>query len=357
MMLAVAPPLEPQCAGPEPEAKVTTMATASPRFRSILVPLDGSTFAGHALPLAARIADRTGGKLRLVLVHELPSAPLDPIAAKMFTSMELATRRAERGYLRGVQARLREGGTRMSSAVTMTGSPGPALRQYVEELGVDLIVMATHGRGGVRRAWLGSVADYLIRNLNIPVLLVRPQEGVEEPERVPTPLQLLVPLDGSPLAEEALPLAVELARALDLEIALVQVVAPVLPSSDAAFPVPSAYDEDFTASVRDQAQDYLDDLAQGLRDRGLRATAAATIGWNAADALLGLARPEQVALMVTATHGRGGLRRLALGSVADKLVRGAEVPVLVYRPAERRKPKTPADRARSRQRVPAKAGR
>jgi nucleotide-binding universal stress UspA family protein len=333
------------------------MATDSFRFHSILVPLDGSAFSEHALPLAARIADRTGGRLRLALVHELPPAPLDPIAAKMFTSMELATRRAERSYLRSIQARLREGGTRPSSAVTMSGTPGPTLRQYAEELGMDMVVMATHGRGGVRRAWLGSVADYLIRNLKIPVLLVRPREGVEEPKRASAPSELLLPLDGSPLAEEAIPLAVHLARALNLDISLIQVVSPVPTSSDAVLPVPSPYDEDITAMVRDQAQDYLDSLAQRLRDGGLRATAAATIGWNTADAILELARPERVGLMVTATHGRGGLQRLILGSVADKLVRGADVPVLVYRPADRPKSKKPADREQSRKRSSAKAGR
>ena len=196
------------------------MAHEASPFRSILVPLDGSVFAEQAVPLARRIAERGGGKLRLALVHELPSAPLDPLAAKMYTSIELVTRKAERGYLRQVQAKLREGGTRPSSAVTMTGTPGPALTQYVQELGMDLVVMATHGRGGVRRAWLGSVADYLIRNLNMPVLLVRPREGTAAAERSPAPSQILVPLDGSPLAEEAVQAAAALARILDLEVSL-----------------------------------------------------------------------------------------------------------------------------------------
>ena len=89
----------------------------------------------------------------------------------------LATRKAERAYLRRIQAKLREGGIRLSSAVTLTGDPGPALAQYAGEMAIDLVVMATHGRGGIRRAWLGSVADHLIRHLEVPVLLVRPTEG------------------------------------------------------------------------------------------------------------------------------------------------------------------------------------
>lgn len=313
------------------------MARDPSSFRSILVPLDGSTFAEQAVPLASRIAQRVGGKLRLTLVHGLPSAPIDLAAAKLFTSIELATRRSERSYLRAIQARLRDGGTRLASAVTLTGKAGPALAQYVQEMGIDLVVMCTHGRGGVRRAWLGSVADYLIHSLEIPVLLVRPREGESGPARAAASGQILVPLDGSPLAEEALGPAIALARAWDAEIALLQVVRPVLLSADPALPLPlpSAFDEDLTTRWRTQAQDYIDDIVEELHEQGIRATGAASLGWYAADSILEAARPERVAAVVIATHGRGGLSRLALGSVADKVVRGADVPVLVYRPARR----------------------
>jgi nucleotide-binding universal stress UspA family protein len=166
--------------------------------------------------------------------------------------------------------------------------------------------------------------------------------------------QILVPLDGSPLAEEALDAAAALARIWDAEVTLLQVVRPVLLSTDPALPLPSAYDEGLTASWRQQAQDYLDDLVEQMHGQGLRATGVAVVGWNAADAILDLARPERVAVVALATHGRGGLRRLVLGSVADKLVRGADVPVLVYRPTGRRKTKRrSAGRGEARGRVAA----
>jgi nucleotide-binding universal stress UspA family protein len=279
-----------------------------------------------------------------VLVHQLAPAPLDAVAAKLFTSIELATRRSERGYLRAVQARLREGGTRLSSTVTLTGLPGPALARYVRELGIDLVVMATHGRGGIRRAWLGSVADYLIHNLEVPVLLVRPREGGPLPDQPPGAGQILVPLDGSPLAEEALEAASELARTWDAELTLLQVVRPVLLSADPTLPLPSAYDEELTAILRTQAQDYVDEIVERMNDEGVRATGVAIVGWNTVDSILEVARPERIALVVLATHGRGGLRRLALGSVADKLVRGADVPVMVYRPGGRARKKKPSPR-------------
>src|SRR5512138_2514691 len=91
-------------------------------FRTILVPLDGSPLAEQALPLARRIAERAGSKLRLALVHQIPLPPLDAAGAKLFTSLELASRKAERSYLRGLQAGLRQQGVRLASGVTLNGA-------------------------------------------------------------------------------------------------------------------------------------------------------------------------------------------------------------------------------------------
>jgi nucleotide-binding universal stress UspA family protein len=336
------------------------MARDPSPFRSILVPLDGSPLAEQALPVASRIAQGTTSKLRLTLVHEPLPVWLDRHAAKLCTSIELATRKSEREYLRGVQAKLRDGGTRLSSAVTLPGVVGPtaALAQYVREMGIDLVVMATHGRGGIKRAWLGSVADHLIRNLEVPVLLVRPREGQTAPDRAPGVGQILAPLDGSPLAEEALDAAAALARIWDTEVTLLQVVHPVQLAENTAFPIPSSYDEELTEMGRTQAQDYLDNIVERLQVQGLRASGVAIIAWNAADTILDVARPERAAVVVLATHGRGGLRRLVLGSVADKVVRGADVPVLVYRPGNRSKVrKRPVRGAGSRGQAAAREGR
>ena len=121
---------------------------------------------------------------------------------------------------------------------------------------------------------------------------------------------------------------------------------------------PNVYDEDATASWRAQAQDYLDGIVERLRSEGIRASAVASIGWSAVDSILSLARPENFGLIALATHGRSGLPRLALGSVADKLVRGAKVPVLVYRPARRATPvKKPTGRSGSSVRRRTKAAR
>jgi nucleotide-binding universal stress UspA family protein len=318
----------------------------STMFHSILVPLDGSPFAEQAVPLAAGLARHAGSRLRLALVHQLP-AVIPDAASDAFVSLELATRKSEHDYLHGFAEKLRGSGTEVAAAVTLSGFTGPALRAYVKELGVDLVVMATHGRGGIQRAWLGSVADYMIRNLDVPVLLVRPAEQGAPVSPEQGKGQILVPLDGSPLAEEVLEPAAELAKALDAEVTLLQVVQPAMLGEGLMLPVPSVYDDGLTELSRDQAEDYVRSVAERLRERGLRASGVAVIGWNAASTILSAARPEQTSLLAVATHGRGGLRRLALGSVADKLVRGADVPVLVYHPSKISQSKSQPSRQRS----------
>jgi nucleotide-binding universal stress UspA family protein len=177
----------------------------------------------------------------------------------------------------------------------------------------------------------------MVHNSKTPVLLLRPKETDAGTDRTPGAGQILVPLDGSPIAEAALEPAAALAQALGTEITMIQMVTPVQLPENVAFPFPSAYDEEITALERRQAQDYLDDEIEELQATGIRASGVAVIGWNTAQRIMDTARADQIAFIALATHGRSGLGRLALGSVADKLVRGAEVPVLVCHPSGRGK--------------------
>jgi nucleotide-binding universal stress UspA family protein len=205
---------------------------------------------------------------------------------------------------------------------------------YTRELGADLVIMTTHGRGGVRRAWLGSVTDQMIRTSEIPILVIRPTEkGVAKPPAELT--EILVALDGSPLAEAALEPATALALLWDAEISLVQVVRPVILTGPHLI-FPSGYSDQVTAIRREFARDYIRDVAERLRESGVKANGVAVVGGAVPETLIDLGAPERIGLMVVATHGRGGTKRLILGSVADKLVRGAKVPVLVVRPTGRR---------------------
>jgi nucleotide-binding universal stress UspA family protein len=308
------------------------LARKAGRFNLIVVPLDGTHWAEHALPCAAAIARAARAKLRLVLVHQLPPPPTDRESLKIYTSLEVAVRTSQRAYLREVATRLREGWGIQVTSVSPDGPVGPTLIRYVGELGADLVVMATHGRGALGRALLGSVADHVVRTADIPVLLVRPPgEEPPPPDSAWSAGEILVPLDGSSLAEAALEPAADLARLLGARLSLVQVIVPIATTTDPPLPFPTGYDEHLTEIRRGESQDYLDSTAERLREGGLTVGAAAVVAPSAAGALVDLARPGRAGLVVIASHGQGGLRRLALGSVADKLVRAADVPVMVVR--------------------------
>jgi nucleotide-binding universal stress UspA family protein len=310
------------------------MSAAARRIRTIVVPLDGSEFAEQALPTACAIAGESGARLRLVLVHEPPTLPLDPASASLYSSTEICIRKGERAYLEKIRARLGQDGRAVTA--TVSGPVAPTLIEYAHDVEADLIVMATHGRGPLQRLWLGSIADAMLRSSDIPVLVVRPAQEGGSGAPAHSIERILVPLDGSQLAEQALQPATTLARACGAEVDLVQVVQPVLLSVDPLLPLPSSHDQELTALARDRAQDYLQDIAERYRERGVNVSAAACVGWDPVETLLELARPPRCDLLVLATHGRGGVRRLAIGSVADKLVRAADVPVLVCRPVKRR---------------------
>lgn len=311
------------------------MKGSTGHFRSIVVPLDGSPFAEQAIPAAAAIAGAAGAKVRLVLVHRLPPPPNDPETAKLYVSVELAVRKSEREYLRSIARRLKDGGVQ-ASALMLEGPAGPTLVHWIGGSAADLVVMTTHGRGALGRATYGSVADQLVRSLKVPVLLLRPETaGRAGKDTAWVAREIVVGLDGSRAAEAALGPAAALARTLEVPITLVQVVLPLAAATDPPLPFPTGYDTQITEVRRREARDYLEDVAEGLRAQGIAATAVAAVAGSAAGMLLELGRSERGVLLAIGTRGRGGVKRFMLGSVADKLVRGAEVPVLVVPPPRR----------------------
>ena len=277
---------------------------------TVLVPLDGSPLAARALPYAKRLVARRGGRLVLAQVR-LPALAFD----------------ASGSDVERVAAAFRAEGVRASS-LTYAAPPAAVadmLRAAVVESRADLIVMSTHGRGGLRRTLFGSVADRLIRYADVPVLLIPPECHVSWQERGPG--LFLVPLDGSPLAETALSPAVTLARQLNAELMLVRAVSPALHTRyrDGKLILSCA---DF--SEIEDAWRYLSKQANESAAHGCPASIKVLVG-SPATALTNAARTEGADLIAMTTHGRGGLGRLLLGSVADGVVRRSHVPILLAR--------------------------
>jgi nucleotide-binding universal stress UspA family protein len=294
-------------------------------YRSLLVPLDGSAFAEYALPFAASIARRAGASLQVVQAH-VPAASFyigSELGAEI--TLDATVRENEAAYLDGVVKRLTENIPERVSRTLVDGLIADAIHEQALAVGADLVVMATHGRGPLSRFWLGSVADTLVRRLPMPILLVRPQEGTPNLGAEVTVRRILIPLDGSELAEQILEPATALGRLTQAEYTLLRVLEPFIPP-------PHKLHESLFDHLAREAQVYLDGVAERLRGRSLRVETRVVIDQFAAASILEEARVHAADLIALATHCRGGLPRLLLGSVADKVLRGALTAVLLHRP-------------------------
>ena len=305
-------------------------------YESVLVPLDGSPSAELAVPIAQGIARRTNGSVHLVHVHVPLSSAGAPRSASMpfYGDWDVEAKEQEEGYLRALRQRLTPLPTVTVDHRVEEGSVVETLARCGEELRAELVVMTTHGRGPLARAWLGSVADGLARRSSIPVLLVRP---TADPEPMGEHLfrNILVALDGSELAEQVLAHATGLGTLVGAHYTLVRVVSPLLLTGYAPTPegmlTEAAYGPELELLIED-GEAYLEVVAKGLRARGLTVETQVVAEMQPAVGILEFAREKAADLIAMATHGRTGFSRLLLGSVADKVLRGTSAPVLLYRP-------------------------
>jgi nucleotide-binding universal stress UspA family protein len=302
--------------------------TSAP-YRSVLVPLDGSTFAEHALPMAAEIARRSEAMLQLALVHHPVPALATAIEVPEFeTQIDQESRDRERAYLSETVGRVRQGANVPVTSALLDGPVADALEVLIDQSQADLVVMTTHGRGPMSRFWLGSVADHVMRHVRVPVLLVRP-DGAEGAARL---RRILVALDGSTFAEQAVDRALALGNPAETEFTLVMVVEPPYPIADPNGMMVVPVDPELEKVVRERSRRYLDGKADQLRKKGYRVVTRLIDGPPVGQGILEAADLADADLIALASHGRGGLPRVVLGSVADKIVRGTTRAVLVVRP-------------------------
>jgi nucleotide-binding universal stress UspA family protein len=315
----------------EATEEVGLTLTPPPRYRSLLVPVDGERFGEHALPLALGIARRAGAEVRVVHVHCPLQSAYRPETLYYDSGLDAFLRRRQQAYLNDLIRRLRK-----VSSVPVT--PGFLQgREVADSLceaasaGTDLVVMATHGRGPLGRLWSGSVADVLMRRLSVPLLLVRGYDAPADLTGDPLVRHVLVPLDGSEVAEQVLEPALALGTLTGGDHTLLRVIPSV---ADYSLGYPGAGSHRPVAD-RQQAEawSYLRRVADRLGGRTLRVHPRIVHDEQpVAKAILHFAQTHDADLIALATRGRGGLARLFQGSVADRVVRGASVPVLVFRP-------------------------
>jgi nucleotide-binding universal stress UspA family protein len=304
-------------------------------YRSLLVPLDGSLFGEHALPLALSIARRAHASLQVVHVH-VPPAPMYVEGwPTLEDTLDSKARERERAYLDEVIKRLAPVSTTPVSSALLEGPIADALHEQAVATGVDLVVLTTHGHGPLARFWLGSVADELVRRLPMPLLLVRPQEEAPDLAREQVLQHVLIPLDGTALAERILEPAVALGTVMQADYTLLRVLDPLVTAGHdpAGYPISGLVPEALK-QLQVEAEAYLERTAKRLRAQSLRVRTRVVVGSHPAVAILEEASANPTDLIALETHGRRGLNRLLLGSVADKVLRGSSTPVLVHRPAD-----------------------
>ena len=295
-------------------------------YTKLLIPLDGSKTAEQVLPFARILAGTLKLPVELLDVIDISamSAHIVSDKARYLDTLITEGERVSREYLDEIAAGL--SGVRVTSTVAR-GSAADAIIEHAATGKGTLIAMATHGRSGLSRWMLGSVAEKVLRGSHNPLFLVRAHEGGAT-DGAAVIKSIVVPLDGSELAESVLPTAMEVAKTLDLEVVLCrayELAASVYRGSEDYLP---NYDE-MLAQVKAEAESYLAEKAAALKAAGLSRVSSVALAGSGAEEIIRYAQTHRDALVVMCTHGRSGISRWVLGSVTERVVRHSDVPVLV----------------------------
>ena len=295
----------------------------------ILIPLDGSKTAEKVLPYARYLAGRFKIPVELLAVLDIAEMATHVSAGRtrhLDTMIEDGTS-ASTSYLRGIATTFPEGN--ITCTVEKDRPEEAIIRKAATDSGI-LIAMATHGRSGMNRFLLGSVAEKVLRGSANPLLLVRAKEESKTSDEAAFK-SIVVPLDGSALAESVIPLAATMAKNLDLEVVLFRayhIPYNAYAGDDGFYAV--NYD-DLLASVRDEAKEYLDKHVAEVKKFGVAKVSALSKEGIAGDEIIALGRTTPEALIAMCSHGRSGIGRWVLGSVTENVVRHSDAPVLVVR--------------------------
>lgn len=297
-------------------------------YEVILVPLDGSKTAEKVLPYARYLAGKFKVPVELLAVVDVVEIASHMTSEKVHfldTIIEDAVQHSTT-YLRGVATTI--AGTNVRCSV----EKGRAEDTIIEKAATDktmLITMATHGRSGLNRFLLGSIAEKVLRGTVNPLLLIR--AGDEKSQGEAMLKSIIVPLDGSELAEAVLPIVADMAKKLDLEVELFRtyhVPYNVYSGDEGLYAVNY---EELLAGLRDEAAEYLEKKAADLKRLGVAKVQCVTKEGLAADEIISLGRKTPDNLIAMSSHGRSGVRRWVLGSVTELVVRHSGDPVLVIR--------------------------
>ena len=300
-------------------------------YRKIMVPTDGSGFDREAILVALRVAERCGARVQLVRVVATGAYfGMSSSFEGVIVTPEVvqAEQDAALGEMYALAAECRSISTAEITADLEQGPIPDILAGYAKRNDIDLIIISSHGRRGIARLSLGSVTDSLIRGTTIPVLVVKPKASYLTPEATKEFHQIVVPLDGSSLAEQILAKVVPLAKVEQADITLLHVLTPSEEELENANTRELPWWEKRVAG----AKAYLSRRAGEIRLNGVAATIDVVVGERVAETITDYARRAGADLIAIATHGRGGLARVLRGSIADGVTKSAMSSILVFHP-------------------------
>jgi nucleotide-binding universal stress UspA family protein len=310
-------------------------------MKTMLVPLDGSLTAEQVLPYAHALAATLGFDVELLQViddeGEAPPLPetvviaaasgaTNPTSVERVSPSSLAQRKQAHAYLAS-QAQRFFHGMGVDVAVQV-GWPAETIVNVAERHEVAMIAMATHGYSGLRRWTLGNITDKVVQASPVPTFVVR--ASATPPAHEPVLRRVLVPLDGSPLARQALPIACELARRAHGELVLCTVVRTEGWGGPAFLPTPEEQASERAARSKQLLEEAAPFMAE-LQDQQVPVTPIVAFDTTVAEAIIDAVEQHEADLVVMATHGYSGLRRWVLGSTADKLLHACPKPLLLVR--------------------------
>ncbi len=306
--------------------------------KPIVVPLDGSPLAEHALIPAVALAKKLGARLHLLRVQEVES-PSFPYLLPLAFSGTRAERTpdvvsAGQAYLNAVAPRLQDELAGCIDVIEVEGNPAKTIVDYARRVGAISIVMATRRHDGLQRTILSSVTDDVVRRAGVPVLVVGPETTPMQRSEEWNCERLLIPIDGSRLSRKIIYPATQIALGTGARITFLRVlpVTRVLPGYPAA-PFGGAYEQTFSPR---EAAAGLEELAQVLRSSGVSVdTRVVQTALNTADAIMNEALDANADMIALATRGHGIAKRFAFGSVAHELVKRSELPLLLLSPLEK----------------------
>jgi nucleotide-binding universal stress UspA family protein len=291
-------------------------------YQRIVVPLDGSKLAEGVLPAVCQLAEGLDARVRLISV-----ADIDAVAPRGLSQQEPIARDAmnkARRYLESLVPFLPLGGGRVQVSATVDNVAQGIVAEAEREADT-LLAMSTHGRSGVGRFVIGSIADRVLHSTKTPLLLYRPRPEAPGAERIAS---VIVPLDGSTRAQKVLPSVRELAQKLSLSVILIR-ARRTIPSYGGTMGV-DWYDPKLDEEEEAAVAEYLAGQADRLRKAGVKVSTRVMTGTPAAG-IVDLARDTPGAMVAMTTRGRSGAGRAVLGSVADRVVGHSQAPVLLVR--------------------------